>query len=147
MPLPRQILLQKTSRQTPRQTRQEQSANFLELVSRKYEKYVVPMLHSMDKDTINKSFIFRKLDKNNVRGVLNYIKNNIDINDIPDVQEWDNATDADLENTRYLSRLIYKLIKYVEDHIKNITRVSRGGGSLRKKRIKTRSKRRNSKRN
>ena len=106
------------------------------------------MLDSMDEDTINKSFIFRELDKDNVRRVLNYIKDNFDINDMPRngnsiVQEWDNATDADLENPKVLARLIYKLIKYVDDHIKNITGISRGGGSLRKKRIKTRSKRRN----
>jgi hypothetical protein len=63
------------------------------------------------------------------------------------VQEWDNSTDEELENPRFLTRLTYYLIKYAEDHIKNITRVSRGAGSLRKKRIKTRSKRRNSKRN
>ena len=119
MPLPRQILLsRKSSRQTPRQTRQEQSANFLELVSRKYEKYVVPMLDSMDEDAINKSIIYRKLDKDNVRRVLNYIKDNIDINDMSHngnsiVQVWDNSTDEDLENPRRLARLIYYLIKYI----------------------------------
>jgi uncharacterized membrane protein YvbJ len=68
------------------------------------------MLDSMDEDTINKSFIFRKLDKNNVRGLLNYIKDNIDINDMSHngnsiVQEWDNSTDEELENPRFLTRL------------------------------------------